>query len=166
MMRFVGVVRATWADSKPAARNAAVSVAGPACAPRAAPPSETLCGTHSAELPDVEQRRERVGEVGLQSVLRERLDRDDPSARCQGAPRVGEGPDGVAEVVEGVEEQHQVVVAVVRRHVTDLEPHAVPDAGVRRSLAGAAVASVGGYLGGHLAASRKVGTHDPAFDAG
>ena len=41
--------------------------------------------------------------------------------------------------------------------------HAV---GVRRSLAGAVVASVGGYLGGHLAASRKVGTHDPAFDAG
>lgn len=39
-------------------------------------------------------------------------------------------------------------------------------AGVRRSLAGAAVATVGGYLGGHLAASRKVGTHDPAFDAG
>ena len=39
--------------------------------------------------------------------------------------------------------------------------HAV---GVRRSLAGAAVASVGGYLGGHLAAARKVGTHHPAFD--
>ena len=38
-------------------------------------------------------------------------------------------------------------------------------AGVRRSLAGAAVATVGGYLGGHLAAARKVGTHDPAFDA-
>lgn len=35
-------------------------------------------------------------------------------------------------------------------------------AGVRRSLAGAAVATVGGYLGGHLAASRKVGTYDPA----
>jgi hypothetical protein len=41
--------------------------------------------------------------------------------------------------------------------------HAV---GVRRSLAGAAAASVGGYLGGHLAASRKVGTHGPAFHAG
>ena len=39
--------------------------------------------------------------------------------------------------------------------------HAV---GVRRSLAGAAVAAAGGYLGGHLAAARKVGTHDPAFD--
>jgi hypothetical protein len=38
-------------------------------------------------------------------------------------------------------------------------------AGVRRSLAGAAVASVGGYLGGHLSAARKVGAHDPAFDA-
>ncbi len=35
--------------------------------------------------------------------------------------------------------------------------------GVRRSLTGAAVASVGGYLGGHLAAARKVGTHDPAY---
>ena len=39
------------AVANPAARNAAVSLAGPACAPRAAPPSETLCGTHSAELP-------------------------------------------------------------------------------------------------------------------
>jgi uncharacterized membrane protein len=38
-------------------------------------------------------------------------------------------------------------------------------AGVRRALAGAAVASVGGYLGGHLAAARKVGTHHEAFDA-
>lgn len=38
--------------------------------------------------------------------------------------------------------------------------HAV---GVRRSLTGAAVASVGGYLGGHLAAARKVGTRDPAY---
>ncbi len=37
--------------------------------------------------------------------------------------------------------------------------------GVRRALAGAAIASVGGYLGGHLAAARKVGTHDAAFDA-
>ncbi len=36
-------------------------------------------------------------------------------------------------------------------------------AGVRRSLTGAAVASVGGYLGGHLAAARKVGSHDPAY---
>lgn len=36
-------------------------------------------------------------------------------------------------------------------------------AGVRRSLTGAAVASVGGYLGGHLAAARKVGTRDPAY---
>jgi uncharacterized membrane protein len=38
-------------------------------------------------------------------------------------------------------------------------------AGVRRALVGAAVASVGGYLGGHLAAARKVGTHHEAFDA-
>jgi hypothetical protein len=37
-------------------------------------------------------------------------------------------------------------------------------AGVRRALAGAAVASVGGYLGGHLAAARKVGSHHEAFD--
>jgi hypothetical protein len=36
--------------------------------------------------------------------------------------------------------------------------------GVRRSLAGTAVAAAGGYLGGHLATARKVGTHDPAFD--
>ncbi len=36
--------------------------------------------------------------------------------------------------------------------------------GVRRALAGAAVAGVGGYLGGHLAAARKVGSHDAAFD--
>lgn len=37
-------------------------------------------------------------------------------------------------------------------------------AGVRRALVGAAVASVGGYLGGHLAAARKVGTHHAAFE--
>ena len=36
-------------------------------------------------------------------------------------------------------------------------------AGVRRALAGAAVSGVGGYLGGHLAAARKVGSHHPAF---
>ena len=40
--------------------------------------------------------------------------------------------------------------------------HAV---GVRRSLTGAAVAAAGGYLGGHLASARKVGSHDPAFEA-
>jgi hypothetical protein len=38
--------------------------------------------------------------------------------------------------------------------------------GVRRALIGAAVASVGGYLGGHLAVARKVGTRDPAYDVG
>ena len=37
-------------------------------------------------------------------------------------------------------------------------------AGVRRALAGAAVSGIGGYLGGHLAAARKVGSHDPAFN--
>lgn len=37
-------------------------------------------------------------------------------------------------------------------------------AGVRRALVGAAVASVGGYLGGHLAAARKVGSHHEAFE--
>lgn len=36
-------------------------------------------------------------------------------------------------------------------------------AGVRRSLTGAGIATLGGYLGGHLAAARKVGTHDPAY---
>jgi len=38
--------------------------------------------------------------------------------------------------------------------------------GVRRALVGAAVASVGGYLGSHLAAARKVGSRHPAYDAG
>lgn len=38
--------------------------------------------------------------------------------------------------------------------------------GVTLALAGAAVAGVGGYLGGHLASARKVGTHHPAFDDG
>ncbi len=37
-------------------------------------------------------------------------------------------------------------------------------AGARLALAGAAVSGIGAYLGGHLAAARKVGTHDPAFD--
>ncbi len=36
--------------------------------------------------------------------------------------------------------------------------------GVRRALTGAAVAAVGGYLGGHLAVARKVGTRDAAYD--
>lgn len=36
-------------------------------------------------------------------------------------------------------------------------------AGVRRALAGAAVSGVGAYLGGHLAAARKVGSHHPAY---
>ncbi len=38
------------------------------------------------------------------------------------------------------------------------------DTGARLALAGAAVSGVGAYLGGHLAAARKVGTHHPAFD--
>lgn len=36
--------------------------------------------------------------------------------------------------------------------------------GARLALVGAAVSGVGGYLGGHLVAARKVSTHDPAFD--
>src|SRR5680860_255746 len=35
--------------------------------------------------------------------------------------------------------------------------------GARLALAGAAVSGVGAYLGGHLAAARKVGTHHPAY---
>jgi hypothetical protein len=35
--------------------------------------------------------------------------------------------------------------------------------GIRRALAGAAVASVGGHLGGHLAQARHVGTTHPAY---
>ena len=37
-------------------------------------------------------------------------------------------------------------------------------AGAGLALAGAGVAGVGAYLGGHLAAARKVGTRDPAYD--
>ncbi len=37
-------------------------------------------------------------------------------------------------------------------------------AGVRRALAGAAVSGAGAYLGGHLAAARKVGSHHAAYD--
>jgi uncharacterized membrane protein len=36
--------------------------------------------------------------------------------------------------------------------------------GVLLGLAGATVATIGGYLGGHMAAARKVGTRHPAFD--
>ena len=36
--------------------------------------------------------------------------------------------------------------------------------GARLALAGASVSGVAAYLGGHLAAARKVGTHDPAYD--
>jgi hypothetical protein len=36
--------------------------------------------------------------------------------------------------------------------------------GVKLALAGAAVSGFGGYLGGHLAAARKVGSHHAAFD--
>ncbi|QIX27121.1 (2Fe-2S)-binding protein [Nocardioides sp. JQ2195] len=38
-------------------------------------------------------------------------------------------------------------------------------AGARRALAGAAVASAAGFLGGHLAVARKVGSRHPEFDA-
>jgi hypothetical protein len=37
-------------------------------------------------------------------------------------------------------------------------------AGVGLALAGAGVAGVGAYLGGHLTSARKVGSHDPAYD--
>jgi hypothetical protein len=37
-------------------------------------------------------------------------------------------------------------------------------AGVGLGLAGLTVSGVGAYLGGHLAAARKVGSHDPAYD--
>jgi uncharacterized membrane protein len=36
--------------------------------------------------------------------------------------------------------------------------------GVRLALAGAAISGVGAYLGGHLAAARKVASHDRAYD--
>jgi hypothetical protein len=36
--------------------------------------------------------------------------------------------------------------------------------GALLALAGAAVSGVGAYLGGHLAAARKVSSHDPAYD--
>ena len=38
------------------------------------------------------------------------------------------------------------------------------ETGARLGLAGATVASVGGYIGGHLAIARKVGTAHPAVD--
>jgi hypothetical protein len=37
-------------------------------------------------------------------------------------------------------------------------------AGVRRALVGAAVSGAGAYLGGHLTAARKVGSHHGAYD--
>lgn len=36
--------------------------------------------------------------------------------------------------------------------------------GVGWALAGAALSSVGGYLGGHLVSTRQVATHDPGYD--
>lgn len=38
-------------------------------------------------------------------------------------------------------------------------------AGARLALTGATVSGLGAYLGGHLAAARKVGSHDPAYDS-
>jgi Predicted membrane protein (DUF2231) len=38
------------------------------------------------------------------------------------------------------------------------------DAGAKLALAGAAVSGIGAYLGGHLATTRKVGSHHPAYD--
>jgi hypothetical protein len=37
-------------------------------------------------------------------------------------------------------------------------------AGAGLALTGAAISSIGAYLGGHLAATRKVGSHHPAYD--
>jgi uncharacterized membrane protein len=39
------------------------------------------------------------------------------------------------------------------------------DTGARLALVGAAITGVGGYLGGHLIAVRKVASHHPAYDA-
>ena len=36
--------------------------------------------------------------------------------------------------------------------------------GARLALAGATAIALGAYLGGHLAAARKVGSHHPAYD--
>ena len=38
------------------------------------------------------------------------------------------------------------------------------DTGARLALAGATVAGVAGYLGGHLAGARNVGSHHAAYD--
>ena len=38
--------------------------------------------------------------------------------------------------------------------------------GVGLALAGAAASAVGGYLGGHLASARKLGSHHPAYGEG
>lgn len=38
------------------------------------------------------------------------------------------------------------------------------DAGAKLAMTGAAVSGVGAYLGGHLATTRKVGSHHPAYD--
>ena len=38
------------------------------------------------------------------------------------------------------------------------------DAGARLAMAGAAVSGLGAYLGGHLATTRKVGSHHPVYD--
>jgi hypothetical protein len=37
-------------------------------------------------------------------------------------------------------------------------------AGTKLALTGAAVSGIGAYLGGHLATTRKVGSHHPAYD--
>jgi hypothetical protein len=38
------------------------------------------------------------------------------------------------------------------------------DAGAKLALTGAALSGIGAYLGGHLAMTRKVGSHHPAYD--
>ena len=38
------------------------------------------------------------------------------------------------------------------------------DAGAKLALTGAAISGIGAYLGGHLATTRKVGSHHPAYE--
>ncbi len=122
-LAIVEVATPTWEN--PASRKTSARRAGPACAPSASPSSDTLCGTQSSELPHVERQRHRVVEVGLQGVLRERLDREDRAALGQVAAGVPQGTHRVAQVVQRVEVADQVVRAGVRLGVAHLEGHPV-----------------------------------------
>ena len=120
----------------PASRSTSAMRASPACVPS---PARARLGQRAGRA---HERREPVVEapdrveVLLDRVARERLDEHHRAAGGEHVRRVARGGERVPEVVERVEERHEVVArAGVVRGAGDLEAHAVVDARLAGALA-------------------------------